>query len=274
MQKGTLLLLPLLLALACGVEKEQRAAFQPLEEVSFDVLDKVNDDFEGVPDTVRIEATEGELTSAELFTSGNGFSYVHQMEETSEGSGIFEVTVNFDAYPVNWYINASGNGVSASHGSFNDPKVAQKYLIKDNADQMLLSTFKEGLSSRAVFRDYEPNSLGNTFTYPPEDSELSGNVTAEAEFDHYVFTFSSEDFHQAYGIEYSTEVNDVDGDKIPVTDLDLSTSTSDALESMPQHNIGYIIISSTTRDGMTTLLNDNDFFPETFQRAFIEVIRK
>lgn len=272
MKRGLLLLVCLAWALACGVEKAEFVDFIPLQKITFDVLDGVDDSFEG-EDLVRIKAIEGEIASAELFVSGNGFSSVHQMREKN-GDGVYQVRVDFDAYPVEWYINVrgSGNSASAGFGSLNEPNVAQKYLNKANADLMMMRRFKEGLSDGSVFRDYEPNAFGETFSYPPEGSGLSDEVIAK--FDHYVFTFYSEDYHQAYGVEYSTEVTSSANGIIPVTGEALSTEASRSLEGMPSHNIGYIIVPTTTRDGLGAILNDPNFFPITLQRPFIEIFRK
>ena len=136
----------------------------------------------------------------------------------------------------------------------------------------MMLRFKEGLSARTVFRDYEPNAIGETFSYPPSWLSLSAETIAE--FDHYVFTFESNDYHQAYGVEYSTKVSASGNGIVPVTGSNLSTETSRALEAMPSHNIGYIIVPTTTRDGLGALLNDPDFFPVTDQRPFIEIFRK
>jgi hypothetical protein len=248
--------LPMLLALSCTVSQEQVLTFSAPEEIRFEILDAIDHSFEG-SDTVRIKTTEGEIQEATFYSKSYPFILNFAPRDmTSLGNGIFETSLDFDARQVQWYIAASsGLGASTTYGTFNHPKVAEKYMNRASADALIKDVLNFGLSSGAnVYQTYEPNQLNATYSY------VSGANTVE--MDHYATFFTNAEIrHFAYGIEYSTAVIAEGNNLIPVTGANLTTERNDILAQTGLQDFGYIMISTTDRGGMEDILTNSNFFP-------------
>ena len=272
-----LLALPFLFALCCTVSKEQLSTYTPPEEIRFNVLDGINNSFEG-SDNIVILSTAAEIQQATLYVKS--YPYILNYEShalTSMGNGRFETSLNFGPQQVRWYIGASsGLGASTSYGTFNDPAVSEKYITKTSADLIIKDILNTGLSSGNVYQTYAPNSTGNTHTYNFRDA---GGNAQSINVDHYTTLFTSASaWHNAYGIEYSTLVTTTGNNQLPVTGANLNTERYLLLQQGPVQNFGYVMIGTTDKGSLERILVKPDFFPKIALEDqnllnFLQVIR-
>lgn len=255
MLRSLLFSLPLvLIALACGVSQESLPSSSEPEPIGFEITKAIDDGFEG-PDEVEVQTTMGEIEEVQLYVSTDGgLSYDRYEMLAGSANGLFEVTVDVEAYPTNWYIGAKGfSGAVAAIGSLQDPMKAQKYLTKESADEAIRLRMVELVSADNLIT-YFPGRDGGTYEY--SFLRVLENETVTQELDHYVDSQNA-DQHAKYAIEYSPLLDD---NGLPVSGN--TTAIYDALAIEALQDLGYIIISSANTDSLKEVLRNPDFFPE------------
>lgn len=251
-------------ALCCTVSQEPMSTTPTPKELRFDVLDGLNDDFMGM-DTVevRLSSKEGLSDSAEVFiyySTNGGVPPFASTSLTHQGDGLFRSEILCEPYQTKWYIGARDLGVTTAFGSVDAPQIAEKYLLKGYADNLIadqMNTLLSGLK----FQTYFPR--------PPETSYSYTHHTIVGQtviLDHYIDNFNVDGLHKTYGVEYNTNL---DQNKKPIQGE--ITPNYQVLSQGIDQDFGYVIIASTDTLGLQEILKNPNFFPPT-ENSFIEVI--
>jgi len=239
-------------SLCCTQSTESEKNLGNATSISFKVNDGIEDGFEGY-DQIEIEMTEGSADEV-LLVYKPAFQATVTVALTSSDNITFNANVNFGAFQTEWFIAASSATSTTQYGASNDLLVTQKYLNKNNADQLISNLMNEKRSSSEIL-DYRPNSIGNT-------TSLSVNIDGtptNVDLDHLVYipTFNP-DFsalHAQYAIEYNTTLNG----SVPSTN---TTDTYGLVASDRTQDMGYIIIASTDRGNMERILSNGSFLKD------------